>query len=158
MSQHEPMSPTPPHAGAVPVCWVGAHGGAGTTTLAALTGIGYDADRSLPGPQSAVVVCCRASATGTARAAQLLGRFATGGDPLPRLLGVAATAASPARRRPRLVRERLAAWRAWGVPVWEIAWCEDLVAAEEVGAVGRPPSVEAARADLARLLAAPVTP
>jgi hypothetical protein len=64
------------------------------------------------------------------------------------LVGIAITAASPGRRRPALVRERIAAWRAWGVPVWEVAWCADLLAVDEAGAVGRPPSVDALRSDL----------
>jgi hypothetical protein len=137
----------------LPVMWTGAHGGAGTTTLARLTGLGEDFGRAMPGPAAAVVVCCRASASGTAAAGPILGRWADPSLQMPRLLAVAVTAAAPGSRRPALVRERLRAWRQWGLPVFEIPWYADLLAVDDPAQVGQPPAVAALGEHLADRLA-----
>lgn len=105
--------------------WVtGAHGGAGTTTMARLLGAG-DAGRAWPiAPWSdrrpRVLLCARTSYTGL-RAAQIaLREWAAGAVPVS-LDGVVLNAAAPKQARelrPLLDRVRAAASGA----VWEIGW------------------------------------
>lgn len=87
---------------------VGAHGGAGTTTLAALLGVG-DAGRCWPlGPSGStrVVVVARTSAYGIACAQEAAMQWAAGGAPGAELVAVAWVADAPGRL-PRALAKRL---------------------------------------------------
>lgn len=100
------------------------------------------------------MLCCRSSASGTADAGALLGRWADPSVRLPRLLAVVVTAAAPGSRRPALVRDRIRAWKAWGVaPVWEVPWYADLLAVDDPAQVGCPPAIGTLAEHLGNLLA-----
>lgn len=138
--------------------WVGCHGGAGTTTLAGLTGMGADGGTSWPTSQThepTVVLVCRATASGVLSAIgavqqwkRATPRDVTGlldvGSLRARLLGVAAVAATP-RRTPRIAAERLRLLSGWVPAVWRIGWIEELLAADEPQSVGMPPDVDGLR-------------
>ncbi len=88
--------------------WVGAHGGAGVTTLAEVVPGGADFGRDFPAqvgmPGLPAVVVCRSNAQGLAaarKAAAVAASFAT------ELLGLVVVADMPERRRPKPLAEAL---------------------------------------------------
>ena len=136
---------------APPLWWVGCHGGAGTSTLAAVTGLGADGERVWPNPvghEVPVVLVCRLSAAGTWAATgaveQWYRRYVPPGI---RLLGLVAVAAS-AKRAPNLANERLELIAGWLPKIWRVGWVETFLATDTPAAVGMPPDVAALRHDL----------
>ncbi|SJZ61446.1 hypothetical protein SAMN02745673_00926 [Marinactinospora thermotolerans DSM 45154] len=106
--------------------WMGVHGGAGESTLAALSDGGRAAGGAWPiagsGHQHAVVLVARTHHHGLERARQAAIEWA-GGQPDVRLLGLALVADAPGRL-PKPLRD-LAALVAGGVPrVWHVPWVE----------------------------------
>lgn len=108
------------------VCWVGAHGGAGTSTLQAAAGVGLDCGRCpppAPSPPAAgqqVLLVARTHAHGLAAVRRHLGAH----GPVS-VHGVALVADAPGRL-PRDLRQQVrvltgAAPRLWQVP-WVEAW------------------------------------
>lgn len=107
--------------------WVGAHGGAGVTTLSEVVPGGADFGREFPAqagvPDLPVVVVCRANAQGLAaarEAAAIAASWATD------VLGLVVVADMPERRRPKQLAEALyltkgAYWELWEMP-WVPAW------------------------------------
>ncbi|MER7164919.1 hypothetical protein ABT336_02420 [Micromonospora sp. NPDC000207] len=131
--------------------WVGCHGGAGTSTLAALAGFGADFGASWPAltpdmPSAQVVLVCRATATGTWAATGVIEQWKRrhGVSRLTDVVGVVAVAAS-ARRQPKIVTDRLRLLGGWTPNLWRIGWVEALLAADDPRDVGVPPDVEALR-------------
>jgi hypothetical protein len=111
--------------------WTGCHGGAGVTSLLAVTGSGRDAQRHWPvlpsgaGP-ARVVLVARTHDSGL-RAAQAAARQWASGSLPPQieLLGLVLIADAPGRL-PRPLRD-LARLVAGGVPrTWEVEWHEQL--------------------------------
>lgn len=133
----EPVRPSPrwaPGAEVAPVralptvaapsgLWVvGAHGGAGSSTLAHLLGAG-DAGRALPlGEGVSVLVACRFTRSGL-EAAQRVAIQWVATVPTPRLVGLVVCADAP-KAPPRQVRDLLKLVRGAFPTMWEIAWCE----------------------------------
>lgn len=151
-----------------PVWWVGCHGGAGTSTLCRLTGLGLDVGAAWPAhdlgaypPPTSVVLVCRLTAGGTWAAMgavdQWRRRMSMAPDPAPALApspylmppgiqvtGIVAVAASP-RRPPRLATDRLRLLSGWVPRVWRVGWVDALLAADDPTEVGMPPDVDALR-------------
>lgn len=102
--------------------WVGAHGGAGTTTLAEAVPGGVDLGRAGPWEQGLVlpaVVVCRGSARGLSAART----FAARTPPDACVLGLVVTADVPERRRPKPLADSLYLTSgAYDGRVWEIPW------------------------------------
>jgi hypothetical protein len=105
--------------------WVGAHGGAGVTTLSQAIPGGVDLGRRLPVEEGLTdlpaVVVCRGNAGGliAARDTAAMAHAST------RLLGLVVVADIPERRRPKVLAESLYLTRgAFNDHVWEMPWVE----------------------------------
>jgi hypothetical protein len=154
-----PFAPVAPHQlvdGWPPLWWVGCHGGAGTTTLAALTGLGVDAGAAWPTPPPGeavrAVLVCRATATGVRAATVAVEQWKRQSVPAgTRVLGVVAVAAS-ASRPPRRAAERLRLLAGWVPATWRVAWVEEYLAADDARELGLPPDVATIRHALNRAL------
>ena len=103
--------------------WVGAHGGAGVTTLVEVVPGGADFGRNFPAqvgmPGLPAVVVCRSNAQGLAaarKAAAVAASFAT------ELLGLVVVADMPERRRPKPLAEALYLTRGAYDDLWEMPW------------------------------------
>lgn len=126
--------------------WVGAHGGAGESTLAAALPRAAATDHrwpDLPGRPAVAVLVGRTSATGLAAVQAALAQHARGEAGTCRLLGLVLSADAPGRRRPReldaLIR-RISGGApphpATGKPaVWTLPWVEEW----RLHPAGRPP-------------------
>ncbi len=119
-----------PHSAQAALWWAGCHGGAGVTTLIAVTGGGRDSGRHWPvlasGAESKVVLVARTHGGGL-RAAQTAARQWASGSLSAQieLLGLVLVADAPGRL-PRPLRD-FARLVAGGVPrTWDIEWHEEL--------------------------------
>jgi hypothetical protein len=154
-----PTAEVAPHAVAAgwpPMWWVGCHGGAGSTTLARLTGMGGDLGLGWPHVDPAwaiqpVVLVARATASGTLAAAGAIEQWRRRSVPGVRVLGLVVVAASP-RRAPRIAVERVQLLGGWVPHLWRVGWVDALLATENAREVGTPPDVEALRVALMRAL------
>ncbi|WP_432832718.1 hypothetical protein [Dactylosporangium sp. CA-092794] len=141
-----------------PVWWVGCHGGAGATTLAAVTGLGADVGGAWPvappgWPPAQVVLVCRATALGVLAATAAVEQWRRGAAPPgTRVLGVVVVAAS-ARRPPRRALERVRLLAGWVPALWRVRWVEEYLAADNPRDLGVPPEVAAMRHHLSTQLA-----
>lgn len=137
------------------VWWVGCHGGAGATTLAAVTGLGADAGCAWPVPEPGdppvrVVLVCRVSAVGVMAATVAVEQWRRQAvPPGTTLLGVVAVAAS-GRRPPRRAAERLRLLAGWAPALWRVGWVEEYLAVDDARDIGVPPAVAALRHALER--------
>jgi hypothetical protein len=115
--------------------------------------MGVDAGRAWPEPQpgwptTAVVLVCRATATGTWAATGAVEQWRRGGAPPgTQVLGLVAVAGS-AHRPPRIATERLQLLGGWVPHVWRMGWVEALLAAHDPLDIGTPPDVAALGAAL----------
>jgi len=105
--------------------WVGAHGGAGVTTLCQAIPGGVDLGRKLPVEEGLVdmpaVVVCRGNAKGLAAARDT----AAMASATTTLLGLVVVADMPERRRPKVLAESLYVTRgAFEDHVWEMPWVD----------------------------------
>lgn len=126
-----PVPPGPGMGAPMPLWWwLGAHGGAGVTTLTAMIAPSADSRRmwpsGLPEQSGAVVLVCRTHAEGLERARDLISQFtARMVPPSLRLLGLATVADAPGRLPKDLRRLRdlvsSGAQRAWHLP-WVEEW------------------------------------
>lgn len=107
---------------------VAAHGGAGASTLAALTGC-VDAGRRWPCSASranAVVVCARTNALGLEAARDAAMRFYSGRVRGVEVVGVVLVADAPGRRLPRALAEAADAVAGAYPRCWRLPWVEGL--------------------------------
>jgi hypothetical protein len=103
--------------------WVGAHGGAGVTTLSGVVPGGADFGRDFPAQAGAsdlpVVVVCRSNAHGLAAARIAAAKAASlNAD----VLGLVVVADMPERRRPKPLAEALYLTQGAYQELWEIPW------------------------------------
>jgi hypothetical protein len=140
------------------VWWLACHGGAGTSTLAFLTGIGIDCGQHSPvsdfsaHPEVGVVLVYRASAWGAFSAEHTLGTLARLACP-PRLLGTVVVGAEE-RRPARAVRERIDLVGANVPAQWQVPFIRELLAASNPAQVGLHPAVADLAARLRQLVPA----
>jgi hypothetical protein len=143
------------------VWWLGAHGGAGESTLEELFSGSRAADHSWPLtaaglPPARVVLVARTHAHGL-RSAQSAIREWAAGDVEVLLLGLVLLADAPGRL-PRALRQ-LADLIAGGVPaVWSLPWIEAWRVGELPAAHNAPKVVRGLLEDLRAMTDAPVTP
>jgi hypothetical protein len=111
-----------------PLWWVGAHGGAGVSTLAQLVPGSMGAGTAWPQPEYGEAHCalvCRSNLSGLRAAQTAMTQWASGAAPHGvQLLGLVVVADAPGRRLPRPLRD-LTPVIAGGVPqVWHLGWSE----------------------------------
>jgi hypothetical protein len=103
--------------------WVGAHGGAGVTTLAEAVPGGADFGRDFPAevgvPGLPAVVVCRANAQGLVAAREAAAKAASLAEDV---LGLVVVADMPERRRPKPLAEALYLTRGAYPELWEMPW------------------------------------
>ena len=103
--------------------WVGAHGGAGVTTLSEVVPGGADFGRDFPaqaGPLGLpVVVVCRSNAQGLTAARKAAAKAASFSA---NVLGLVVVADMPERRRPKPLAEALYLTRGAYQELWEMPW------------------------------------
>lgn len=157
-----PAAPASDEPGPVgEVWWLACHGGAGTSTLAFLTGIGIDCGQRSPvtdfseRPEVGVVLVYRASAWGAFSAEHTLGTLAALACP-PRLLGTVVVGAEE-RRPARSVRERIDLIGANVSAQWQVPFIRELLAASNPAQVGRHPAVADLAARLRHLVPTPAS-
>ncbi|MFH9015894.1 DUF6668 family protein [Streptomyces sp. NPDC017943] len=132
-----PGAPQPVHDRAAPrsFSWVGTHGGAGVSTLAAVYG-GYDSGRSWPGagaPRSVLLVA-RTHAAGLGSAAAAVEAFRRGQAPPGLDLDAVVLVADAPGRLPRPLVQRVRSLEAV-IDVYRVPW----VTAWRLGEPGGPP-------------------
>lgn len=102
--------------------WVGAHGGAGVTTLTQAVPGGVDLARKLPLEDGLTglpaVIVCRSNARGLGAARDTAAMAA----PTTTLLGLVVVADMPERRRPKALADSLYVTRGAFTAVWEMPW------------------------------------
>lgn len=133
----EPGPPEPAHAHAAArrFSWVGTHGGAGVSTLAAVYG-GHDCGRSWPGPGEppSVLLVSRTHAAGLDTAAGAVEIFRRG-QALPGLdLDAIVLVADAPGRLPRPLAQRVRSLESV-IDVYRVPW----VPSWRLGELGRPP-------------------
>ncbi len=103
--------------------WVGAHGGAGVTTLSEVVPGGADFGRDFPAQAGApglpAVVVCRSNAQGLVAARKTAARAASFATDV---LGLVVVADMPERRRPKALAEALYLTRGAYQELWEMPW------------------------------------
>jgi hypothetical protein len=103
--------------------WVGAHGGAGVTTLAEVVPGGNDFGRDFPAevgaPDLPAVVVCRSNAQGLVAARKAALRAVSFGTDV---LGLVVVADVPERKRPKPLAEALYLTRGGYKELWEMPW------------------------------------
>ncbi|WP_128802683.1 MULTISPECIES: DUF6668 family protein [unclassified Streptomyces] len=123
-----PQEPAHPQAGARRYSWVGTHGGAGVSTLAAVYG-GHDCGRDWPGPQdpASVLLVGRTHAAGLAAVLRAVEVFRLGeAPPGLDLDAVVLVADAPGRlprpleKKVRLIEPLIDVYRVPWVPDWRL--------------------------------------
>ncbi|MER6712012.1 MULTISPECIES: DUF6668 family protein [unclassified Streptomyces] len=132
-----PGSPEPAHAHAATrrFSWVGTHGGAGVSTLAAVYG-GHDSGRAWPGPgePTSVLLVARTHAAGLDTAAGAVEVFRRGQAPPGLDLDAVVLVADAPGRLPRPLAQRVKSLESV-IDVYRVPW----VPAWRLGELGRPP-------------------
>ncbi|MFJ7331800.1 DUF6668 family protein [Streptomyces sp. NPDC101110] len=133
----EPGPPEPAHAHAAArrFSWVGTHGGAGVSTLAAVYG-GHDSGRSWPGPghPPSVLLVARTHAAGLDTVAGAVELFRRGQAPPGLDLDAVVLVADAPGRLPRPLAQRVRALESV-IDVYRVPW----VPSWRLGEPGRPP-------------------
>ncbi|MFH9587954.1 DUF6668 family protein [Streptomyces luteogriseus] len=146
MNTPEPVPPEPAHAHAAArrFSWVGTHGGAGVTTLAAVYG-GRDCGRSWPGPGDppSVLLVARTHAAGLDTVAGAVEIFRRGGAPQGLDLDAVVLVADAPGRLPRPLAQRVRALESV-IDVYRVPW----VPSWRLGEPGSPPRETGALARL----------
>lgn len=142
--------------------WLGCHGGAGVSTLAAFIRGGADAGQGWPDPAhggpAQVVLVARSSAHGLRCALSATRQWAAHAVPAVELVGAVVVADAPGRKLYPAQTEQLAHLRGVLAAVWVIPWLEELRVATPAAFPAVPPAISDLGADLATLappLAAP---
>jgi hypothetical protein len=154
--------PVRPHLGGVDVdaaasswWWLGVHGGAGVSTLAAFVPGGAQAHRCWPDPAHggprAVVLVCRTQVTGLERARDAARQWAASDVPAGLLLGGAVAVADAPGRLTRPQSEALRLLSGVVPRLWTVPWIEDLRAVDDPGRLPMPPNLVRLRNDLETL-------
>ncbi|MFF7484039.1 DUF6668 family protein [Streptomyces luteogriseus] len=142
----EPVPPEPAHAHAAArrFSWVGTHGGAGVTTLAAVYG-GRDCGRSWPGPGDppSVLLVARTHAAGLDTVTGAVEIFRRGGAPQGLDLDAVVLVADAPGRLPRPLAQRVRALESV-IDVYRVPW----VPSWRLGEPGSPPRETGALARL----------
>ncbi|PPS68367.1 MULTISPECIES: DUF6668 family protein [Streptomyces] len=142
----EPGQPEPAHAHAAArrFSWVGTHGGAGVSTLAAVYG-GHDSGRSWPGPGDppSVLLVARTHAAGLDSVAGVVEIFRRGQAPPGLDLDAVVLVADAPGRLPRPLAQRVRSLESV-IDVYRVPW----VASWRLGEPGHPPRETAALARL----------
>jgi hypothetical protein len=129
---------------------MGAHGGAGVSTLAA-AGLGGDAGQAwprVPALPAGVLVVARLSAVGMAAASRAVEVWQGGhAPPGLHLFGLIVVAAGP-RRAPQVARDRLGLVAGWVRRVWTVPWVPTLLGVDLVDVATHQPLRTAIPADL----------
>jgi len=137
--------------------WLGVHGGAGVSTLAALLPGGAHAHRCWPDPAHggprAVVLVCRTHLAGLERARDAARQWASSDVPAGLLLGGAVAVADAPGRLPRPQSEALRLLAGVVPRLWTVPWIEDLRAVGSAGELPMPPALVGLAADLETLRA-----
>lgn len=121
--------------------WIGAHGGAGVTTLAQAVPGGIDLGRNLPLEDRftalPAVIVCRGNARGLldARSTAATASLST------RVLGLVVVADMPERRRPKPLADSLYVTKGAFEAVWEIPWVTPWRLGEDPHPDNNPPEV-----------------
>lgn len=121
-----PTTDTPCPDKDAPLTWVSTHGGAGSTSLAALTTPGVALTRAWPGtgwPQSIVLVA-RSNAAGLAAAAEAIARVASGQMPTGCTVRALVLVADAPGRLPRDLRRRVDDLAALVPALIRVEWVE----------------------------------
>jgi hypothetical protein len=140
-----------------PLWWIGCHGGAGVSTLVALTEMGVDGGVGWPAAQAGlpptnVVLVCRGTAKGAQAACGAVDQVRRNAAPAGvNVLGIVVVAAS-IRRPPRRAADRIRLLDGWVPKVWRVPWIEEYLAVDDPREVGAPPEVHNLRDDLSRAL------
>jgi hypothetical protein len=135
--------------------WVGAHGGAGVSTLTGLVPDSASAGRAWPDPVGGVAHCvlvCRSSITGLRAAQTAMTQWAAGAAPAGvQLHGLVVLADAPGRKLPRALRDFIYVLRG-GVPrLWVLGWVEEWRTNPAPTLAGAPRGVASLVADLVDL-------
>ena len=140
----EPPEPAHAHAAARRFSWVGAHGGAGVTTLATVYG-GHDCGRSWPGPGDppSVLLVARTHAAGLDTVAGAVEIFRRGRAPQGLDLDAVVLVADAPGRLPRPLAQRVRALESV-IDVYRVPW----VPSWRLGEPGPPPRETGALARL----------
>lgn len=114
-----------PAPGPAPFVWLGAHGGAGVTSLAATSGIGLDLSLEWPSPPlgwpASVALVCRTSATGLDAAAHFLHAWASRMVPGINVVALVTVASEPGRL-PKSLRTRIHELSGAVPSTFSVAW------------------------------------
>lgn len=126
----QPIAPAPGMGAPSPHWWwLGAHGGAGVSTLTALAAVSGDSRRAWPSgaPQQSpnVVIVCRTHTDGLERARDLLRQHTVGGllPPTLRVLGLVTVPDAPGRA-PTELRKLMKLVAAAAPTAWHLPWIE----------------------------------
>ncbi|MER8224137.1 DUF6668 family protein [Streptomyces sp. NPDC094143] len=142
----DPGGPEPAHdhAAARRFSWVGTHGGAGVSTLAAVYG-GHDSGRAWPGAGAppSVLLVARTHAAGLDTVAGAVEAFRRGQAPPELDLDAVVLVADAPGRLPRPLAQRVKSLESV-IDVYRVPW----VPAWRLGELGRPPRETAALARL----------
>ena len=110
--------------------WLGAHGGAGVSTLTGLAALSADSHRAWPSGDPSqspnVVLVCRTHLEGLERARDLLRQHTVGGllPPVLQVLGLVTVPDAPGKAPPT-VRRAMKLVGAAAPRVWHLPWIED---------------------------------
>lgn len=122
--------------------WVGAHGGAGVTTLAEAVPGGIDLGRWIPSELARrrlpMVAVCKADARGLLAARTLAARAHAAAE---QVLGLVVVADIPERRRPKPLTDSLSVTRGAYPKVWEMPWVLPWRLGDAPSRVNNPPQV-----------------
>ncbi|MDG9708138.1 DUF6668 family protein [Streptomyces sp. DH10] len=137
VTSQEPGAPGPAHAHAAArrFSWVGTHGGAGASTLAAVYG-GHDSGRAWPGPgdPASVLLVARTHAAGLDTVAGAVEIFRRGQAPPGLDLDAVVLVADAPGRLPRPLAQRVRSLESV-IDVYRVPW----VPAWRLGELGHPP-------------------
>lgn len=160
--------PTPPHGTALESCchqgdarlwWLGAHGGAGESTLEQLLPGSRAADHAWPDLGSdapSVVLVSRTSVHGLERARGAAQQWAAATTPPVRLLGLVTVADAPGRLPPPL-SDLLKLTRGAVPRAWHLPWSEALRLGAEPSSIPQPRALRRLLADVSHLTSLPTT-